>query len=130
VKKRRTKRSLSERRLTLPGVVRLAVLEAVGGGAGAGVDPALIDDAAEAVQARVLIARVAVGFAGLFDVGQVDRRQWEQHQMTPLTPPIPFLFLSNPQGFEPNRLAFLEQAEMLLKPFLLVFKCKSASGSF
>ena len=36
------------------------------------VDPVLIDHPAEAVQADVLVAGVAVALAGLLDVGQVD----------------------------------------------------------
>ncbi len=34
-------------------------------------DPALINDPAEAIKARVLITGVAVGFAGEIDVGQL-----------------------------------------------------------
>src|SRR5260221_8552703 len=55
--------------VTIPVVT---VLEAVGVGAVAGHDPALIDNATEAVQARVLVARISVCFAGLLDVGQID----------------------------------------------------------
>jgi hypothetical protein len=45
----------------------VTVLEPIGVGAVRGDDPALIDDAAEAVEAGVLVAGVAVGLAGLLD---------------------------------------------------------------
>src|SRR5690348_12439188 len=54
-------------------VTVISILEAVGwsGGIGSG-NPALIIDPAEAVETDVFVARIAVGFAGLLDVGQLD----------------------------------------------------------
>jgi hypothetical protein len=52
-------------------VLVVAVLEVAGGGTGCGVVPVLLDDAAEAVQAGVLVACVA-SLAVLVYVGQVD----------------------------------------------------------
>ncbi len=45
----------------------VAVLDAVEGDVVYRVEPALIDDPAEAVDARVLVAGVAIRFAGLLD---------------------------------------------------------------
>ncbi len=56
------------------GIPIIAVLKAIRRGATGGDDPALIDHPTEAVEAGVLVAGVAVRFAGLLDVGQVHTR--------------------------------------------------------
>jgi len=55
-------------------VLVVAVLQAVRRGVGGRIEPVLVDDAAEAVQAGVLVAGVAEGFARLLHVGEVNSR--------------------------------------------------------
>jgi len=55
-------------------VAVVGVLQTIHGRASGAFQPALIDNPAEAVQAGVRVARVAVGFAGSLDVAQIDAR--------------------------------------------------------
>ena len=51
-----------------------AILHPFQSGAGTGFKPALVHHSAKAVQAGVLVAAIAVGLAGLLDVGQRHSR--------------------------------------------------------